>query len=246
MTERQIEIGLTALDIVTDWVFSGSYNDSELFEVTYMDAGASPVGAYMYGRSEAMLPRDADGNKVPHPTMGNVFVGYDNYVICSGALTYSAEWGDSDMTRSEIEAYKAYIEAGDFAYDIENMTLTDDALTWDVVARDATEGSHGLIKYMPNCAFKCVIRDADTSLICFLRPLGDPETMKTGAYSIRGGESLTITKTGQKCFLAFSGDGCSVGGTAINNKAVKGLTSDSVTVDNTGTETRKIGLIWRD
>lgn len=245
MTERQIVFGTKSLDIVTDWVFSGSY-ENNIFEVSFIDAGTSPVGAYMYGRSEAMLPRDADGNKVPHPTMGNVFVGYDNYVICSGALTYSAEWGDSDMTRSEIEAYKAYIEAGDFAYDIENMTLTDDALTWDVAARDATEGSHGLIKYMPNCAFKCVVRDANTSLMCFLRPFGDPETLITGAYSIRGGESLTINKTGQQCFLAFSGDGCSIGGTAIDNMAVKGLTSDSVTVDNTGTETRKIGLIWRD
>lgn len=246
MTERQIEIGLTKLDIVTDWVFSGSYNNSELFEVTYMDAGASPVGAYMYGRSEAMLPRDADGNKVPHPTMSNVFVGYNNYVICSGALTYSAEWGDSDMTRSEIEAYKAYIEAGDFAYDIENMTLTDDALTWDVAARDATEGSHGLIKYMPNCSFKCVIRDADTSLICFMRPLGDPETMKTGAYSIRGGESLTINKSGNECYLSFVGDSFSIGDTIVDDMAVKKLISDSVTVANTGTGTRKIGVIWRD
>ena len=239
MSERQIG----ELDIVTDWVFSGSVYGPG-FEATVMNAGATPVGGYMYARSSSPLPVDADGNRVPHETMANVYVGFDNYLISSGALTYIAEWSSGNISRSEIEAYRDYIESTTFAYAIENVSLTDTELTWDVVARDTTDGPHGLIKFMPDCPFKCVVRDADTSLVCIIRDGLIAGGLNAAGISVAGGETVTVSKTGSSFFIVLTEDGFDINDNAVAGCTITKLVSSSASIRNTGSAARSFCVVY--
>jgi hypothetical protein len=231
---------------LTDWNFVGSQdiaNNDMSVTFIYPPVG---TGRFMEQVSAEGLPRNASGDKIPHDTIGNVYVGFDNYVLSSGRVTYSAEWSEGDITEAQVDDYVAWLQGANFGNDIENLTRTDTTLSWDFVPKDETGGDYSLVRYQPNSQFKVTIASDDTRMCCFLRSQNEGHLWNAGSYSIRGGESLTINKSGSECYLSFVGDTFSIGGTAVDDMAVKNLTSDSVTVDNTGTETRKIGVIWRN
>lgn len=233
---------------LTTWSFTGGayYASTNRFHVSYVYPEGNPVGGFMEQLSAEGLPRNASGDKIPHDTIGNVYVGYDNYVLSSGRVALSAEWAEGDITEAQMDDYEQWLTTGNFGLNIENIQRTSTSIAWEQVTPDETGGLYDLVRYQPNSQFKITIASDDVRMCCFLRSVNEGHLWNAGSYSIRGGESLTINKSGSECYLSFVGDTFSIGGTAVDDMAVKNLTSDSVTVDNTGTETRKIGVIWRD
>ena len=67
------------------------------------------------------LPRGADGAKVPHPTIPNVYVGFDNYALSEGRVRLSAEWSEGDITSDQADAYVTWLQTENFGLDIENI-----------------------------------------------------------------------------------------------------------------------------
>lgn len=232
----------------TTWFFTNGayYASTNRFHASYIYEADNPVGVYMHQVNADGLPRDASGNKIPHSTIGNVCVGYDNYVLSSGAITYSAAWSSGDITSSQVDDYVSWVQAEDFGNTIENVVKTSTSLSFDMVAKNETGGRYSLLRYQPDTQFKVTVRDAGTNMCCFLRAQDEGHIWSTGSYSIAGGDTLTINKSGNECYLSFVGDTFEINDVAVADKAVKNLTSSSVTVENTGTEARKIGVIWRD
>lgn len=224
------------------WIKDGTQSD--LFHVSFIYD--NPVGHKIVVETANTDSPQNDAGVVPtHETMSNVIVGWDNYVVSSGAITVFYEWNSGDITSSEVDAYVSWLQAANMGATVENIVKTDTSLSHDFVAGNATGGLHSLIRYQLNAKVTLSIRDANTKIGCFLRPHRRHLDWSTGSYSIRGGESLTINKSGSECYLSFVGDTFSIGGTAVDDMAIKKLTSDSVTVQNTGAEARKIGVIWR-
>lgn len=243
MTAREAGRGNT----LTDWFFCRGIDVADnKVGVTFLYPQGNSIGGYMEQTSAEGLPRNASGDKMPHATIGNVYVGYDNYVLSSGRVTYSAEWVDGDITKAQMDDYVAWLKGANFGNDIENLTRTNTSLSWDFVPKDETGGDYSLVRYQPNSQFKVTIADDDTRMCCFLRSVNEGHLWNAGSYSIRGGESLVINKSGATCYLSFVGDTFEINGVAVADMSVKNLTSNSVTVENAGTETRKIGVIWRD
>ena len=231
---------------LTDWNFSGNQEiDNGNTSISFIYPPKNMSGGFMEQTNAEGLPRNASGDKIPHDTIGNVYVGFDNYVLSSGRVTYSAEWSEGEITEAQVDDYVAWLQGANFGNDIENLTRTDTTLSWDFVPKDETGGDYSLVRYQPNSQFKVTIADEDTRMCCFLRAENEGHLWNTGSYSIRGGESLVINKSGATCYLGFVGDTFEINGVAVADMSVKNLTSNSVTIENAGTETRKIGVIWR-
>ena len=225
------------------WIKDETQDD--LFHVSFIYD--NPVGHKIVVETANTDSPQNDAGVVPtHETMSSVIVGWDNYVVSSGAITVFYEWNSGDITSSEVDAYVSWLQAANMGATVENIVKTDTSLSHDFVAGNTTGGLHSLIRYQLNAKVTLSIRDANTKIGCFLRPHRRHLDWSTGSYSIRGGESLTINKSGNECYLSFVGDSFSIGDTIVDDMAVKRLTSDSVTVANTGTGTRKIGVIWRE
>ena len=232
---------------LTDWFFTGSKEvDGNNMSISFIYPESNSTNSFMEQTSSDGLPRNASGDKIPHETISNVYVGFDNYVLSSGRVTYSATWSSGDVTTEQMDDYIAWLQSENFGNDIENLARTSTSLSWDFVPKDETGGVYSLVRYQPNTQFKVTIASDDTRMCCFLRSLNEGHLWNTGSYSIGGGDSLTINKSGTKCYLTFVGDTFSIGGVAVSDMAVKNLTSSSVTVENTGTDVRKIGVVWRD
>lgn len=228
----------------TDWVFEDvGYIDNN-FHRSFVYNNA--VGAVMRQSQTSDGCKNSSGQSVAHPTLPNVYHHFDNYVISSGAVTYRAEFDDSVVSSADVDAYVNWLNTEDFGCTVENVAKTSTSLQWDMVAKDVTGGAYSLMKYQLDGLFQVSIRDAGTKLVCLLRKNREHFDWNTGSYSIRGGDSLTINKSGADCYLIFAGDAFEINDATVADKAVKKLTSSSIVVENTGTEARKIGVIWRD
>lgn len=244
ITQRAYEVDGGETCWETDWTFSSAdYFDNNFHKSFIYD---NPVGSVMRQKQTDDGCKNSSGQSVAHATLSNVYNHFDNYVISSGAVTYRAEFDSSVVSSSDVDAYVSWLNSQDFGCTIENTAKTSTSLQWDMVAKDVTGGSYSLMKYQLDGMFQIAIRDANTKLACLLRKNREHYDWNTASYSIRGGENLTINKSGTDCYLSFVGDTFSISGTAVADMAVKKLTSSSVTVNNIGTEARKIGVIWRD
>jgi hypothetical protein len=170
---------------LTDWVFNeGQSIDNGNTSISFIYPSNNVSGTFMEQTSADGLPRNANGDKIPHATISNVYVGFDNYVLSSGRVTYSAEWVDGDITEAQMDDYVAWLQGANFGNDIENLTRADTSLSWDFVPKDETGGDYSLVRYQPNSQFKVTIADDDTRMCCFLRSRNEGHLWNTGSYSI--------------------------------------------------------------
>ena len=190
------------------------------------------------------LPRGADGEKVPHPTMENVYVGFDNYVLSEGRVALSAEWDAGDITTEQMDAYENWLRTENFGLNIENIQRTDTSISWEQVTHDETGGPYPLVKYQPNSQFKVTIASDVISMACFLRPVNQADVWNTCSYSIRAGDTLTINKQGSVCHVVYIGDNFVVDGEPVDKGMAYDVNADSITVVNNDSGVRKIGMLW--
>lgn len=237
----------------TNWTFSWNkeFGDtgvdvSFINNNNYANAPEPPnqAGAFMEQTKDG-LPRGADGNKVPHPTIPNVYVGYDNYVLSQGVVTYSAEWEAADITTEQMDDYVAWLQSEDFGNHVENLTRTDTSLSWDFVPKNETGGPYSLVRYQPDTKFKVTISSDIISMVCFLRPKNQADIWNSCSYSIRAGESLTINKQGTECWLACVGEDFVADDAPVELGDVHEMTSDTIIVTNNSTGVRKVGMLWK-
>ena len=238
----------------TNWTFSWTRDigDTEchvsyILNENYANEPEPPnqAGSFIEQVSADGLPRGADGEKIPHPTMGNVYVGFDNYALSEGRVRLSAEWADGDISSDEIDAYINWLNTENFGLDIENIQKTATSLSWEQVTHDETGGPYSLIKYQPNSQFKVTIVSDVISMVCFLRPENMADIWNTCSYSIKAGESLSIDKQGTECYLAYVGHDFVADGSPVAMGDVVELTSDSVSVTNNASGVRKLGMLWK-
>lgn len=233
----------------TNWTFThtlplGSEGVHVSFIVNDGQDLSNRSGTFMEQMSADGLPRGADGEKVPHPTMENVYVGFDNYVLSEGVVTYSAEWDAGDITTEQMDDYVAWLQSANFGNHVENLTRTDTSLSWDFVPKDETGGPYSLVKYQPDSQFKVTIASDVISMACFLRPINKADVWNTCSYSIRAGDTLTINKQGSSCHVVYIGDDFVVDGEPVDTGVVYDITADSITVVNNASGVRKIGMLW--
>ena len=191
------------------------------------------------------LPRGADGEKVPHPTIPNVYVGFDNYALSEGRVRLSAEWSEGEITSDQADAYVNWLQNENFGLNIENIQQTPTSISWEQVTHDETGGPYSLIKYQPNSQFKVTIVSDIISMVCFLRPENMADVWNTCSYSIRSGETLTINKQGQECWLAYVGHDFVADDTAKEMGDVNEMTSDTISITNNATGVRKVAMLWK-
>ena len=202
-------------------------------------------GSYMEQLSAEGLPRGADGNKIPHATMENIYVGYDNYVLSEGRVFLSAEWADGEITEEQIDAYVNWLQTENFGLNIENIQRTDTSVSWEQETHDETGGPYSLIRYQPNSQFKITIISDVISMACFLRPENQGHLWNTCSYSILAGDTLTINKQGSECYVAYVGEDFVTDGNPVDIGTVCEVTTNQISVTNNSPGTRKIGMIWQ-
>ena len=206
---------------------------------------ANRPGTFIEQLNGDALPRGADGEKVPHPTMENVYVGFDNYVLSEGRVALSAEWDAGDITTEQMDAYENWLRTENFGLNIENIQRTDTSISWEQVTHDETGGPYPLIKYQPDSQFKVTIRSDTISMGCFLRPKNHADVWNTCSYSIRAGDSLTINKQGTECWLLFVGNDFVADGASVEMGHYQELSSDTISITNNSSGVRKIGMLWK-
>ena len=225
------------------WIKDQTQDD--LFHVSFIYD--NPVGhKIVVETANTDSPQNGSGVVPTHETMSNVIVGWDNYVVSSGAITVFYEWNSGDITSSEVDAYVSWLQTANMGATVENIIKTDTSLSHDFVAGNITGGLHSLIRYQLNAKVTLSIWDANTKIGCFLRPQRKHLDWSTGSYTVAGGETVNVDKQGSDCYVSLVGDGLRVSGVTKDDMSILKLTSDSIIVENTGTETRKIGVIWRD
>lgn len=237
----------------TNWTFSWNkelgdtgVHVSYILNENYANAPEPPnqAGTFIEQTKDG-LPRGADGMKVPHPTIENVYVGYDNYVLSEGVVTYSAEWDAGDISTEQMDDYVAWLQAENFGNHVQNLTRTDTTLSWDFVPKDETGGPYTLVRYQPDSKFKVTISSDIISMACLLRPENQADVWNTCSYSIRSGESLTINKQGQECWLAYVGHDFVADGAPVAIGAFHDMTSDTISITNNATGVRKVAMLWK-
>ena len=238
----------------TNWTFShaqpigsgGCHVSFILNDSNSDDLGQkNQAGTFIEQLTADGLPRGADGGKVPHPTIPNVYVGFDNYALSEGRVRLSAEWAEGEIASDEVDAYINWLNTENFGLDIENIQKTATSLSWEQVTHDETGGPYSLIKYQPNSQFKVTIVSDVISMVCFLRPENMADIWNTCSYSIKAGESLSIDRQGTECYLAYVGHDFVADGAPVEIGDVVELTSDSVSVTNNASGVRKLGMLWK-
>jgi hypothetical protein len=227
-------------DPESGWVLE---NGKELFHYSFISN--SPVNSRMVIASPQDNPRDSLGNLKFHPTMSNVLFGFENYIYSSGASTFVAQWNENEISSSEIDNYISYLQNSNMGCTVENIIKNSTSLQFDLVSNNETGGCFDHLRYQLNCRMEMYIRDEGTRLGCLLRPQGEHFDWSTGSYAIASGDTLTINKTGEKCYLMLVGEFFEFNGILKEDKSIIKLNSPSVTVRNTGPETRRIGVIWQ-
>lgn len=238
----------------TNWTFSFArmIGDTDVY-VSYIlneNYACEPeepnqAGTFIEQLTSDGLPRGADGEKIPHPTIPNVYVGFDNYALSEGRVRLSAEWDAGDMTTEQVDAYVNWLQTENFGLDIENIQRTDTSLSWEQVTHDETGGAYSLIKYQPNTQFKVTIVSDVISMVCFLRPENQADVWNTCSYSIRAGDSLTIDKQGTECWLAYVGHDFVADGAPVAMGDVNEVSTDTVAITNNSAGVRKIAMLWK-
>ena len=203
-------------------------------------------GTFIEQMSADGLPRGVNGEKVPHPTIPNVYVGFDNYALSEGRVRLSAEWSEGEITSDQADAYINWLQTENFGLNIENIQQTPTSISWEQVTHDETGGPYSLIKYQPNSQFKVTILSNVISMVCFLRPENQADVWNTCSYSIRAGETLTINKQGTECWLAYVGHDFVADGVAKEMGDIQDMTSsDTISITNNATGVRKVGMLWK-
>lgn len=237
----------------TNWTFSwtGEIGNtgtgiSFILNENYAAAPEMPNqrGSFIEQVSAEGLPRGADGNPIPHETLENVYVGFDNYVLSEGRVKLSAEWADGEITTEQMDGYVNWLQTENFGLDIENIQRTPTSVSWEQVTHDETGGPYSLIRYQPNSQFKVTIESDIISMACFLRGENQAHLWNTCSYSIRAGDTLTINKQGSSCHVVYIGDDFVVDGEPVDKGMVYEVTADSITVVNNASGVRKIGMLW--
>lgn len=238
----------------TNWTFSWTREIGEtgvhvsyILNENYANAPEPPnqAGSFIEQVSADGLPRGADGEKVPHPTIPNVYVGFDNYALSEGRVRLSAEWSDGEITSDQADAYINWLQNENFGLYIENIQQTPTSISWEQVTHNETGGPYSLIKYQPNSQFKVTIVSDVISMVCFLRPENQADVWNTCSYSIRAGESLVINKQGAECWLAYVGHDFISDGLKVKMGDVHEMTSDTITIRNFSEGVRKVAMLWK-
>lgn len=238
----------------TNWTFSWTNeigntgcHVSYILNENYADEPEMPnqAGTFIEQLTADDLPRGVDGEKVPHPTMENVYVGFDNYALSEGRVRLSAEWSEGEITSDQADAYANWLRTENFGLDIENIQQTSTSISWEQITHDETGGPYSLIKYQPNSQFKVTIVSDVISMVCFLRPENMADVWNTCSYSIRAGESLTINKQGTECWLAYVGHDFVADGTSVAMGDVNEMTSNTIEITNNSSGVRKVGMLWK-
>ena len=238
----------------TNWTFSHVHEIGEtgvhvsyILNENYACEPEEPnqAGAFIEQLNGDALPRGADGEKVPHPTIENVYVGFDNYVLSEGRVALSAEWDAGNITTEQMDAYENWLRTENFGLNIENIQRTDTSISWEQVTHDETGGPYPLVKYQPDSQFKVTIASDVISMACFLRPENQADVWNACSYSIRAGESLTINKQGQECWLTYIGHDFVADGASVEVGHFQELSSDTISITNNSSGVRKIGMLWK-
>lgn len=203
------------------------------------------AGTFMEQFTGDDLPRGAGGVKVPHPSIQNVYVGWDNYALSEGRVRLSAEWSEGEITSEQADAYRNWLQTENFGLNIENIQQTPTSISWEQVTHDETGGPYSLIKYQPDSQFKVTILSDIISMVCFLRPENQVDVWNTCSYSIKAGEVLTINKQGTECWLAFVGHDFTADALPVAMGDVQELHTDTITITNNASGVRKVGMLWK-
>lgn len=234
------------MPITSDMTWSGQANVEDKFLISFSDGSA--INTFVGREGVDEIPH-ANGNPDDHPTLNKVKRAGSNYILSKGIITVYADWeGDTDPPSSDdVDAYISHLQSRNFSQPAKNVVKTDTRLEFDFTAdKEITGGPYEMFDWnIKSSRAGIIIKDPDTYLACILRLGDNPFDWTFSDYIVKAGETLSISKQGTECYLFICGPSFIIGDTILQDKSVKKLTSSNASIQNNGSKTAKIGMLYK-